>query len=156
MAIVRRKYGLDETVKSTRTVKEELYILENLDEIELCKLFGLDPETLQDQFGEIFGDILKVFNFFNSEKIPDKIADPNQIPDPAQFPDFQDMTATCQNTSANMSAVNYQTESDPARIPDNKQKIPDKKTIIRLLIFLYNKLSSGLAFSKNSLITLPF
>ena len=46
------------------------------------------------------------------------------------------MTAPCQNTLANMSAVNYQTESDPARIPDNKQKIPDKKTIIRLLIFL--------------------
>ena len=146
MAIVRRKYGLDETVKSTRTVQEELYILENLDEIELCKLFGLDPETLQDQFGEIFGDILKVFNFFNSEKIPDKIADPNQIPDPAQFPVFQDITAPYQNTSAEMSA----------RIPDNKQKIPDKKNIIRLLIFLSNKLSSGLAFSKNSLITLPF
>ena len=66
------------------------------------------------------------------------------------------MTAPCQNTSAEMSAVNYQTESDPARIPDNKQKIPDKKNIIRLLIFLSNKLSSGLAFSKNSLITLPF
>ena len=33
--------------------------LESLDEAELCKIFGLDPKTLQLSFGDIFKDILK-------------------------------------------------------------------------------------------------
>ena len=50
--------------------------LENLDEAELSKIFEFDPQVLPEQFGELFNNILTVFNFFNSENIPAKMSAP--------------------------------------------------------------------------------
>ena len=208
MAILRKKYGLDEGVKSTKSIQEELdYLqipknvqdsvkstlqlsgtnsdeklvqtllleecvpgtdtwtdilesinLENLDESELCKIFGFDPQVLQDKFGELFTSILTVFKFFNSGNIPDKMSahysqQADQIPE---------MSAPYQKTSNYMSkmTVPYQTSKNNSRsltnLTDIKHQTPDIKTMIRLLMFIYDKLSSGLAFSKNTLVRLPY
>ena len=66
-------------------------------EIDLCKLFRSDPKTLQLQFGDIYQDILRVFNLINSGNIPDTIHNS------AQIPNFQDVTQ--HSTTVDMSAV---------------------------------------------------
>ena len=122
--------------------------LEALDEIDLCKLFRSDPKTLQLQFGDIYQDILRVFNLINSENIPDTIHNS------AQIPNFQDVTQ--HSTTVDMSAMNNQSEHNTADIQDITRQIPDIQTIILLLVHLYDKLSSGLAFSKNTLVRLHY
>ena len=141
---------LDQCVPGTNTWSDILQSvnLESSYKTELSKIFGLDPKTLQLKFGEIFQDILRVFNFFNSENTPDKIVKS------AQIPNFQDVTQ--HNTIADMSAMNNQTEHKTADMQDKTRQIPDIKTIIRLLVHLYDKLSSGLAFTKNTLVRLPY
>ena len=59
---------LQECIPGTNTWNDSAN-LEDLEESELCRIFGLDPETLQENFGEIFSDILK-FSTFLKLKIP--------------------------------------------------------------------------------------
>jgi hypothetical protein len=179
MAILRRKYGLSQEIKSSRTAQEEMDYLEipesvqesvknslhlagknaseklvqtllleqcapgtqtwsnilqsvNLDcleEVELCKIFGLDPMTLKQNFGLIFQDILKVFNFFDPK---------NSMSDQG----FQ--------------TKDIKTDSSDITTDRCDKQVPDIKTIIRLMVHLYEKLNNRLAFSKNTLIRLPY
>ena len=58
--------------------------LAQLEEETLCKQFGLDTALLQQQFGEIFKDILRVFYFLNTGNttLPGKVEGqiPGEIP----------------------------------------------------------------------------
>ena len=141
---------LQECIPGTNTWNDSAN-LEDLEESELCRIFGLDPETLQENFGEIFSDILKVFNFFETENTK------NIVDNSAQIQNFQDGKTT---TTANISDLSNQTtdrQDNTREIPNVKTgEIPNVKTMIRLKVHLYVKLHSSLAFSKNTVKRLPY
>ena len=121
--------------------------LEALDEEELCRFVGLNPKTLQQDFGKIFQKTLEVFNFFQNGDIQNHVGSSDQ--------NLECKNVTKPNTTATMSDKHFQANKITADSND-KQQVPNIKTMIHMIIHLYEKLNNSLAFSKNTLIRVPY